>query len=188
MLLSLVTVSDLELKQLDFETAFLNAPLDEVLYVKQPEGYHSGNANMVWLLKKALYGLKQAPYAWNKEVNAYLVNVLKYKPLYSDPCIYIKQTKHGIIVLCLYVDDTLVAYHSKDEAQWLVSKSKTVASKYVITDLGNANWILNMKVDRDRSKQILHLSQQAYVEQMLISFKMQDCNAISKPCQYDLTL
>lgn len=55
LLLSLATTFDLEIKQIDFSTAFLNAPLFETIYVEQPEGYQVGGKNKVWRLKKALY-------------------------------------------------------------------------------------------------------------------------------------
>lgn len=55
-----------ELQQLDVKTAFLNGELkeDEVVYMKQAQGYEEGGANMVYKLHKTLYGLKQAPRAW----------------------------------------------------------------------------------------------------------------------------
>ena len=40
MLLSIVATRDLELEQLDFDTAFLNAPLEEEVYMVPPEGFY----------------------------------------------------------------------------------------------------------------------------------------------------
>ena len=57
-LLAKAAVEDLEVKQIDVKTAFLNGPLKEVIYMEPPAGYDFGNK--VMLLKKALYGLKQA--------------------------------------------------------------------------------------------------------------------------------
>lgn len=61
---------------LDVESTFLNAPLDEVVYVTQPLGFMiQEKARKVYKLNKALYGLKQAPKAWNKKINSYLVEL-----------------------------------------------------------------------------------------------------------------
>jgi hypothetical protein len=59
---------------LDVKSAFLNGPLEEVVYVTQPPGFVSNEKkHMVYRLKKALYGLKQAPRAWNKRIDEFLV-------------------------------------------------------------------------------------------------------------------
>ena len=54
-MLAIAAKMDYEIKQIDFDTAFLNATLDEEIYMKRPEGLHlvdgkdwnmnSGNVN-----------------------------------------------------------------------------------------------------------------------------------------------
>ncbi len=46
-------------RQLDIKTAYLNAPIDEEIYLEQPEGFTSGKNDLVRKLKRSLYGLKQ---------------------------------------------------------------------------------------------------------------------------------
>jgi transposase InsO family protein len=63
-------------KQIDFVTAFLNADLEETIYMHQPEGFEVRDNNghkLVWRLKKALYGLKQAPRQWNDDIDSTLI-------------------------------------------------------------------------------------------------------------------
>ncbi|GJZ89932.1 retrovirus-related pol polyprotein from transposon TNT 1-94 [Tanacetum coccineum] len=51
---------------MDDKTAFLNGPLKEEVFVRQPDGFVDPDfPNHVYRLKKALYGLKQAPRAWH---------------------------------------------------------------------------------------------------------------------------
>ena len=53
-LLSIVTVEDLHLEQLDVKTAFLHGDLDEEFYMAQPKGFEvKGKEYMVCHLKKA---------------------------------------------------------------------------------------------------------------------------------------
>lgn len=63
-MLALAAVHDFELDQMDAVTAFLNAPLEEELYMRAPDGYDV-QPGTVLRLKKSLYGLKQAPRYWN---------------------------------------------------------------------------------------------------------------------------
>jgi hypothetical protein len=44
--------------QLDIKISYLNADLNEKIYINTAEGYNK-NKNNFWELKKALYGLRQ---------------------------------------------------------------------------------------------------------------------------------
>ena len=59
--LAIAALEDMEIHQMDVETAFLNGNLEEEIYMDQPEGFiKPGTENLVCKLKKSLYGLKQA--------------------------------------------------------------------------------------------------------------------------------
>ncbi|GJV30121.1 retrovirus-related pol polyprotein from transposon TNT 1-94 [Tanacetum coccineum] len=57
--------------QMDVKTTFLNGPLKDEVFVRQPDGFVDPDfPNHIYRLKKALYGLKQAPKAWFCSFNA----------------------------------------------------------------------------------------------------------------------
>jgi len=94
---------------LDVKSAFLNGPLDEVVYVTQPPGFKvKVKEDMVYRLHKALYGLKQAPRAWNKRIDSFLVqqDFVKCKSEYG---VYVKKGIEGSqLLICLYIDYLIV--------------------------------------------------------------------------------
>jgi transposase InsO family protein len=180
MVLSVAARRDYELLQMDFDTAFLNAVLDEEVFVKQPQGFHVGGPDMVWKLNKALYGLKQASRQWYKTIHAFMMKI-GYEPLKTDPCVYKKISQTGkLMLVCLYVDDTMIAVHKDDVQEWERDKAR-IADAYPIKDLGECQWILNMKVTRDRAKRVITLSQRAYIERITTERGMAETRTVSTP-------
>ena len=61
-MVALGTAKGMEMHRKDVTTAFLYAPLEEEVYMEQPEGTGlPGNENKVMQLLKCLYGLKLSP-------------------------------------------------------------------------------------------------------------------------------
>nr|GEX56709.1 hypothetical protein [Tanacetum cinerariifolium] len=79
--------------QMDVKTVFLNGPLNEEVYVAQPDGFvNPDHLEKVYRLKKALYGLKQAPRAWYDELSKFLTSKGFTKAKYTLQILH----KHGI--------------------------------------------------------------------------------------------
>ena len=58
-MLSLVTLLDLELEQLDVKIMFLHGYLDDDIYMEQPKGFvQDHNKRFVCKLKKSMHGLR----------------------------------------------------------------------------------------------------------------------------------
>ena len=59
MLIAIAALLNLEIHQMDVETAFLNGELNEEIYIEQPEGFIiPGQEKKVCRLVKSLSGLK----------------------------------------------------------------------------------------------------------------------------------
>jgi hypothetical protein len=184
LILAIAAKEDLHLYQIDVETAFLNADLDETIYVHPPEGFVPSNPKLVWLLKKALYGLRQSPRCWNKDINGTMIK-LGYHPIVSDSCIYVKRTlvdnkQHALVICSLYVDDTIIACNDAGKVIWFEDQAK-LSSIYQIKVLGECNWILNMGVIRDRTKRTIRLSQEVYVNTIIDRFDMKSSKPTPTP-------
>jgi len=168
------------LELMDVNGAYLNAPLKERVYMAQPDGYVKGGVFMVWLLKKALYGLKQSGREWGEHITAFIMS-LGFARCKSDPCVYIRASASGRpILIAVYVDDIPGAFDEADRAEWEEIK-RQFAEKYSIKFFGEADWLLNMRITRDRSSKLLWIDQQSYIEDMLGELGLEEGHGIDNP-------
>eukprot|EP00253_Pinus_taeda_P021368 PITA_21368 len=177
--LALVSLLDLELQQLDVKTAFLHGDLDEEIYMEQPEGFvQHRNKKFVYRLKKSLYGLKQSPRQWYKKFDSFMLSQKYIRSEYNH-CVYFKQLSDGMfIILVLYVDDMLLESKSIVEINRLKAQ---MARTFDMKDLGVARHILGMEIFRDRSNGKLWLSQEKYIEKILLRFGMNNVKPVPVP-------
>jgi hypothetical protein len=174
-LLSMATTYDLELQQADVDTAFLYGDVDTELYMKQPTGFiEPGKEHLVCKLKKCLYGTKQAARQWYLKIQSCMMKN-GYKSCSADNCIFIKEAMGKISIIGIYVDDLIIACSSSDEVKSIIAFLK---KSFSIKELGNLQYCLGVKVDRDRPNGQMFLSQKAYVERLVEKFGLTDC----KPC------
>nr|GEV16929.1 retrovirus-related Pol polyprotein from transposon TNT 1-94 [Tanacetum cinerariifolium] len=175
-ILALTACKDYELEQLDVKATFLHGNLEEVIYIGQPPGYEQGNK--VCLLKKSLYGLKQSPRQWYKRFNEYMFSN-GFKRSSYDICVYYRSYAPGdYIYLLLYVDDMLIACKSKVE---IGSTKSLLKKKFNMKEVGKGNKILGMKIVRDRSRNIMRVSQSGYVSKILNNFRIDNGKSVKMP-------
>nr|GFB02427.1 retrotransposon protein, putative, Ty1-copia subclass [Tanacetum cinerariifolium] len=163
-LISIVAYYDYEIWQMDVKTAFLNGHLSEEVYMEQPEGFVNPKyPNHVCKLKCSIYGLKQA----------------------SRQCVYINASGSYIAILILYVDGILLMGNNIPMLQDVKSY---LGRSFAMKDLGEAAYILGIKIYRDRSKRLIGLCQKAYIEKILESFYMENSKRGTIPMQEKLKL
>lgn len=175
-LLSVACTHELELRQLDAKTAFLNGELEEDIYMLQPPGYEERGPDIVCKLQKALYGLKQAPRAWHLKLKAALEQ-LDFIASNADPSLFIKAGPDPIYVL-VYVDDIIIGCR---HLTMVDSTVKLLGNLFDIRELGEPKHFLGMELQRDRAAGIIKLSNQRAITNLLQQYGMQDCKPISTP-------
>lgn len=99
---------------LDIETAYLNAPLNQEIYVKQLEGFEvAGKENQVYILSKVQYGLRQASRLWHRPFRAFLL-AYGFSAIYANVSLYSKSTGGSLTTIVVHVDDLVVTSSCKD--------------------------------------------------------------------------
>lgn len=155
MLLAVAAREDLELRQFDIKTAFLNGELHEEVYIRQPHGAQLGRDGRVLRLHRALYGLRQASRAWNKRLEAELQG-RGFVQSDSDPSLWILHGKGGVVLAMFYVDDGLVAARTATQADALVAM---VGDMFEIRVMGEPTDFVGISIVRDRAARRITIHQ-----------------------------
>ena len=103
MLLQLAVQKDFFIQQMDVKCAYLNADLDEELYLDVPDGFQVRSTDghrVVWTLNKSLYGLKQSGKNRNSVFNTFLITH-DFKQSLADPCVYSKCQNDSLIIIII---------------------------------------------------------------------------------------
>ena len=176
--MALVAHYNMELHQMDVKTTFLNGELEEVIYMKQPEGFvEPGKEDHVCKLQKSIYGLKQASRQWYKKFDS-VISSFGFTENIVDECVYIKTVGKIFIFLILYVDDILLA---RSNIKLLKDTKEFLSANFDMKDLGEASYVLGIEIQRDRSQGLLGLSQKNYIQKVLKRFNMQSCAEGNSP-------
>lgn len=177
MIFALVAAFDLDLRQRDAVTAFLNSRLDKDVYTRMPEGF--GTPGKCWKLRKALYGLRISPRLWQQEAAGVLTK-LGLRQVPEDPCVFIG---NGIIVF-FYVDDILIASH-QNVRKLADQLERDLEAHWELTDHGDAEWFLNIRIIRDRRLKKLWLCQDSYISSIAARYHLTDRPPVSTPLSLD---
>jgi hypothetical protein len=149
---------DLELLQFDAVNAFVNAELDEDVFMRMPPGHRRAG----WILKlnKALYGLRRSPLLWQRELTQAL-KALGYAPVPHEPCAY---KRNGVIIF-FYVDDIVIMFKNAKRKEALETVEQ-LQKRYQLTGGDDLQWFLGIEILRDRQRRLIWLSQSSYVEKI----------------------
>ena len=176
-IIALAAQNELKLHQMDVTGAFLHGDLKEEVYMAQPEGFQvPGKEQFVCKLKKSIYGLKQAPRCWNQSLTSYLKS-MNFKQSESDPCIFTR-TEGELFILAIYVDDIILACKSDSQ----ISKVKAHLSNcFKMTDLGELQYFLGVKIDQDHENNTIFLNQGAYAQRIIDNHGLKEANPVKTP-------
>ena len=145
-LLAVTASLDYEIWKMDVKTTFLNGSLDEDIYMQQPKGFIArGQEHMACKLQRSIYGLKQASRTWNIRFDQ-AITLYDFEKSPDKPCDYKRIQGTKVVFLVLYVDDILLI---ENDIEVLSSVKGWLQKQFDMKDLGEANYILGIKLLRD---------------------------------------
>ena len=167
-------------RQLDIDTAYLNADLDVDLYITQPTGFEiedtdSKGERLLCKLRKAIYGLRQAGPACYNHLARLLIN-FKFRQSNADTCFFINDDDKDIILVVTYVDDIIMASCSLSR---ITEFESSIADYLRVKLIGDIQYILGWKVSEHESGVII--SQEAYIARILEKFGMTSSHRSKTP-------
>ncbi|KAI3472572.1 hypothetical protein Pfo_029356 [Paulownia fortunei] len=184
-LLAISAYYDYEIWQMDVKTAFLNGNIKEEIYMKQPEGFiSSGSEQKVCKLQRSIYGLKQASRSWNIRFDE-TIKMFDFHKNPDEPCVYKKVSGSAVTFVVLYVDDILLI---GNDVGMLQSTRTWLSNQFSMKDLGDASFILGIKIYRDRSRRMIGLSQSMYIDKVLKRFSMEESKRGFLPMSHGVSL
>ncbi|GJV42327.1 retrotransposon protein, putative, ty1-copia subclass [Tanacetum coccineum] len=103
----------------------------------------------------------------------------------DEPCVYQKASGSNVTFLILYVDDIIIMGNHIPSLQ---SVKDYLGKCFAMKDLGEATFILGIKIYRDRSKRLIGLGQNAYMDKILKRYRMDNSKRGHIPMQERLDL
>lgn len=175
-ILTLVAKLNMACVHFDVKTAFLHAPLNETIYMKEPVGFETG---VPCRLLKSIYGLKQASREWYLHLSGFLKR-FNLVPLSSDPCVLMSNGVDKLIV-AIYVDDGLVCSSNPDLLSQVICY---LESNFEITKCDPKRFV-GLEIERHKDKNTMIVHQATYTDKILHRFGMNLSREASTPMEHN---
>jgi hypothetical protein len=172
-LLAYATHHGFKLYQMDIESAFLNGPIKEKVYVEQPPSFKSEEyPNNIYKLHKALYGLKQVPRAWYECLRNFLIKN-SFRIGKADSTLFTRKMDRDLFVCQIYVYDIIFGSTNKSFCDEF---SKIMSDRFEMSMMGVLTFFLGFQIKQD--KEGTFISPTKYTHDILKKFGMDNAKPI----------
>jgi hypothetical protein len=176
--LALTTLYHLTPLQLDINLAYLNAPLDDEVYMYPPPGSNTPKG-LVWKLRKSLYGLRQSGRNWNKLfVNVLCNEEFGFVQHPGDPCLFTRLRGDEITIMFIYVDDVYIASSNPDS---LEEFTNALQKHFDLKILGIPRQLLGVQIQWADDFKAVHLSASKLINELIVQHKPNEDDIRSTP-------
>jgi hypothetical protein len=91
---------------MDVEDTYVQSPVEEELYMRQPKGFVQrgrDGKDLVCRLRKSLYGLRQSASNWHSVIHKWMIEY-GLPSSKAGPFVYVLRKGNDVVVIALYVD------------------------------------------------------------------------------------
>ncbi|KAL0368345.1 UNVERIFIED_CONTAM: Retrovirus-related Pol polyprotein from transposon TNT 1-94, partial [Sesamum calycinum] len=132
----------------------------------------------------SIYGLIQGSPSWNTHFDE-VIRGYDFIKNEHDPCVYKKVSGSSVVYLVLYVDDILLI---GNDVKMLGDIKAWLSTQFSMKDMGEASYILGIKIYRDRPRRMLGPTQSSYIEKVLKRFKTENLKRKFLPMRHGIKL
>lgn len=181
LILAIAAINNWDVRQLDIETAYLNAAVREDIYMRAIPGFPIDRGKVL-KLNKSLYGLKQSGKNWGQCLADFLIEIGMKRSSFDSCLWYYHDAEGRIVLLGVYVDDLLITGSATVAIETLITNLKL---KFSVKDMGEVHQVLGMVVERNRKEGLMKIHQAQYIHIMLQDFDISDVRPFRSPAYED---
>ncbi|GJU85353.1 putative ribonuclease H-like domain-containing protein [Tanacetum coccineum] len=160
------------------KSVFLYGKIEKEVYVCQLPGFEDpGFPDRVYKVEKALYRLHQAPRAWYETLSTYVLDN-EFQRGKIDKTLFIKRYKCDILLVQVYVDDTIFGSTKKELC---IKFKKLMHQKFQMSSMGELTFFLGLQVQK--KKDGIFISQDKYVGEILKKFRFTKVKTANTPIE-----
>ena len=108
-----------------------------------------------------------------------------FKKSSTDAAVFYQHNKNNFAIIGAAVNELTITaaneeiiHQVKQDLEWL----------FKMKDLGEIHWLLNLKIDRDKIGGTINISQEAYINNILAWFNLQEAKSYSSPLDPNVKL
>ena len=92
------------------------------------------------------------------------MNKIGFTKAKSDAAVFYRHNVKGFVIIAVAVDDLMITVINDD----IICKIKADLMKiFKMKDLGELHWLLNLKIEWNRTSKSISFSQEAYIDKMM---------------------
>ena len=181
-LYSLAAANNMHMFCSDITQAFTYGKLDIPLYCLPPPGFEYRKGT-VFGLNYCLYGAKQAPACFKAVLTEFMLSE-GFVACNDAQTVWVKRDKQSVLYNATFVDDV---HHCTNDLAMYRAFRKKFEKKFDLKSDDHIDVYLGNRIDHDRAKGTVTMSQEHYLMACLEKFGLADCNGVDKPISSRLT-